>query len=52
MSWNELIHLVLFKLSKSQMHKYHDVYKTVAPFILNNWDLLQLPRDVREPLMP
>ncbi|CAO1337750.1 unnamed protein product, partial [Diamesa serratosioi] len=43
LNWVDLIHLLLFDRTKIHSHKYHNIYEDFPQYILENWDILQLP---------
>lgn len=47
MTWNELVHLIFYNLSQHEPNKhFYDVSKVIVPYLIELWDVLQLPKHV------
>lgn len=46
LTWEDLIHLVLFNLNLMYHSKYHDLDATIIPYLKSVWTELQLPPQV------
>lgn len=51
LKWEDIVHLLLFNLTIYNHKKYYDLTTILIPYIIDNWEILQLPLHIKN-LLP